>query len=156
MSKEEQFYVTSEGLEEMKKELEDLKNVKRPEVINALKDARALGDLSENAEYDAARSEQALVENKIKELEQMIEHATIIEDVKTDKVSVGTTVKIEYVDDKETEVYSIVGSKEADPFENKISNESPIARAIIGKKVNDIVSVDSPNGKYDVKIVDIK
>ncbi len=156
MSKEEQFYVTSEGLEEMKKELEDLKNVKRPEVINALKDARALGDLSENAEYDAARSEQALVENKIKELEQMIEHATIIEDIKTDKVSVGTTVKIEYIDDKETEVYTVVGSKEADPFENKISNESPIAKAIIGKRVNDIVSVESPNGKYNVKIVEIK
>ncbi len=156
MSKEEQFYVTSEGLEEMKKELDDLKNVKRPEVINALKDARALGDLSENAEYDAARSEQALVENKIKELEQMIEHATIIEEVKTDKVSVGTTVKIEYIDDKEVEVYSIVGSKEADPFENKISNESPIAKALIGKKVNDIVSVDSPNGKYNVKIIEIK
>ena len=127
MSKEEQFYVTSEGLEEMKKELDDLKNVKRPEVINALKDARALGDLSENAEYDAARSEQAMVENKIKELEQMIEHATIIEDIKTDKVGVGTTVKIEYIDDKETEEYTVVGSKEADPFENKISNESPIA-----------------------------
>ena len=156
MSKEEQFYVTSEGLEEMKKELEDLKTVKRPEVINALKDARALGDLSENAEYDAARSEQALVENKIQELEKMIEHATIIEDVKTDKVRVGTTVKIEYVDDKETEVYSIVGSKEADPFENKISNESPIAKAIMNKKAGDVVSVDSPNGKYDVKIIEIK
>ena len=156
MSKEEQFYVTSEGLEEMKKELEELKTVKRPEVINALKDARALGDLSENAEYDAARSEQALVENKIKELEMMIEHATIIEDVKTDKVRVGTTVTIEYIDDKETEVYSIVGSKEADPFENKISNESPIAKAIMSKKVGDIVSVDSPNGKYNVKIIEIK
>ena len=156
MSKEEQFYVTSEGLEEMKKELDDLKNVKRPEVINALKDARALGDLSENAEYDAARSEQAMVENKIKELEQMIEHATIIEDIKTDKVGVGTTVKIEYIDDKETEEYTVVGSKEADPFENKISNESPIAKAIIGKKVNDIVSVESPNGRYNVKIVEIK
>ncbi len=156
MSKEEQFYVTSEGLEEMKKELDELKNVKRPEVINALKDARALGDLSENAEYDAARSEQALVENKIKELEQMIEHATIIEEIKTDKVGVGTTIKIEYVEDKETETYSIVGSKEADPFENKISNESPLAKALIGKKVNDVVSVDSPNGKYSVKILEIK
>ena len=156
MSKEEQFYVTSEGLEEMKKELEDLKTVKRPEVINALKDARALGDLSENAEYDAARSEQAQVESKIQELEKLIEHATIIEDVKTDKVRVGTTVKIEYIDDKETEVYSIVGSKEADPFENKISNESPIAKAIMNKKVGDVVSVDSPNGKYNVKIIEIK
>ena len=156
MSKEQQFYVTSEGLEDMKKELDELKNVKRPEVINALKDARALGDLSENAEYDAARSEQALVENKIKELEQMIEHATIIEDVKSDKVSIGTSVKLEYIEEKETEVYSIVGSKEADPFENKISNESPLAQAIIGKKVGTIVKVDSPEGKYSVKIVEIK
>ena len=156
MSKEQQFYVTSEGLEDMKKELDELKNVKRPEVINALKDARALGDLSENAEYDAARSEQALVENKIKELEQMIEHATIIEDVKSDKVSIGTSVKVEYVEDKETEVYTIVGSKEADPFENKISNESPLAQAIIGKKVGTTVKVDSPEGKYSVKIVEIK
>ena len=155
MSKEEQFYVTSEGLEEMKQELEELKTVKRPEVINALKDARALGDLSENAEYDAARSEQALVENKIKELEQMIEHATIIEEIKTDKVGVGTTIKIEYIEDKEIETYSIVGSKEADPFTNKISNESPIAQAIIGSEVGSIVSVDSPNGKYDVKIIEI-
>ena len=156
MSKEQQFYVTSEGLEDMKKELDELKNVKRPEVINALKDARALGDLSENAEYDAARSEQALVENKIKELEQMIEHATIIEDVKSDKVSIGTSVKLEYIEEKETEIYTIVGSKEADPFENKISNESPLAQAIIGKKVGTTVKVDSPEGKYSVKIVEIK
>ena len=155
MSKEQQFYVTSEGLEDMKKELDELKNVKRPEVINALKDARALGDLSENAEYDAARSEQALVENKIKELEQMIEHATIIEDVKSDKVSIGTSVKLEYIEEKETEVYSIVGSKEADPFNTKISNESPIAQAIIGKKAGDIVKVSSPNGEYEVKILEI-
>ena len=156
MSKEQQFYVTSEGLEEMKNELEELKKVKRPEVINALKDARALGDLSENAEYDAARNEQAIVENKIKELEQMIEHATIIEDIKTDTVTIGTSVTVEYIEDKEQEVYSIVGSKEANPFENKISNESPLAKAIIGMKKNDIVSVDSPNGKYSVKIIEIK
>lgn len=156
MSKEKEFYVTQEGLEEMKAELEELKTVKRPEVINALKDARSLGDLSENAEYDAARNEQAVVENKIKELEQMIEHAVIIEENKTGKVSVGSIVTVEYVEDKETEVYSIVGSKEADPFENKISNESPIAKAIMGKKKNDIVTVDSPNGKYDVKIIDVK
>jgi len=156
LKKEEQFYVTNEGLEEIKKELEELKTVKRPEVINALKDARALGDLSENAEYDAARSEQAVVENKIKELEQMIEHAVIIEEAKTDKVRIGTSVKIEYIEDKETESYVIVGSKEANPFENKISNESPLASAIIGKKVNDIVSVSSPNGKYNVKILEIK
>ena len=155
MSNTKEVYVTEAGLEEMKKELEHLKLVRRPEVINALKDARALGDLSENAEYDAARSEQAICENKIKELEVAIEHAKIITEVATDKVSVGNSVKLEYVEDNEIETYSIVGSKEADPFANKISNESPIAKAIIGHKAGEVVSVDSPSGKYDVKIVEI-
>ena len=150
-----EIYVTNEGLEQMKQELEDLIQVKRPEVIKALKEARALGDLSENAEYDAARQEQAQTEARIKELESMIEHAVIIENVDTNEVSIGTKVTIEYVDDDDTEEYSIVGVKEADPFNNKISNESPIARAILGKKIGDIVSVDSPNGKYDVKVVAI-
>lgn len=150
-----EIYLTESGLEELKKELEYLKLEKRPEVINALKDARALGDLSENAEYDAARTEQALVETKIKELEVMIENAIVIKEISTDKVSLGNKVTIKYEDDDDTEIYSIVGSKEADPFQNKISNESPIAQAIMGKKVGDIVTVDSPNGKYDVEIVEI-
>ncbi len=153
MSKE--VYLTQEGLDELKKELEHLKFEKRPEVINALKDARALGDLSENAEYDAARQEQAIVEGRIVELEAMIENAIVIEKTATDAVSIGTKVKIEYVDDKETDEYSIVGSKEADPFLNKISNESPIAQAIMGLKVGDIAHVVSPNGQYDVKILEI-
>lgn len=153
MSKE--VYLTEEGLEELKKELDHLKFEKRPDVINALKDARALGDLSENAEYDAARQEQAIVEGRIAELEAMIENAVVILKKSTDEVSIGTKVKIEYVDDKETEEYSIVGSKEADPFLNKISNESPIAQAIIGLKVGDIAHVSSPNGEYDVKILEI-
>ena len=148
-------YLTEKGLQEIKDELEYLKLEKRPEVIKALKEARALGDLSENAEYDAARNEQAIVEARIKELEAMIEKAEIISAVDTNVVSIGTKVKIEYVDDNEIEEYSIVGSKEADPFANKISNESPIAKAIIGLKVGSVVSVDSPNGKYDVKIVEI-
>ena len=148
-------YLTEEGLKDIQAELEYLKNTKRPEVINALKEARALGDLSENAEYDAARGEQATVEAKIIELEQMIEHAVIIKEVKTDKVSIGNNVKIEYVEDNETEEYSIVGSKEADPFNNRISNESPIEQAIIGKKVGDIAKVASPNGEYEVKILEI-
>ena len=150
-----EIYVTSNGLEEMKNELDHLINVRRPEVINALKEARALGDLSENAEYDAARNDQAVVENRIKELEMLIENAIVIDDVSTDKVTIGTNVKIEYVDDGEIETYSIVGSTEADPFENKISNESPIAQAILGLKVGNIASVESPNGKYDVKIIEI-
>lgn len=154
MSKE--IYVTSEGLEKMKAELEYLKMEKRPEVIQALKEARALGDLSENAEYDAARAAQSEVENKIIELESNIEHAIIISEEKTGKVSIGSIVKIKYVEDGDIEEFTIVGSKEADPFENKISNESPIAQAILNKEVKDKVFVDSPNGKYEVEILEIK
>lgn len=154
MDKKE-IYLTEKGLDEIKKELDFLKLEKRPEVILALKEARAQGDLSENSEYDAARNEQALVESKIAELEKMVENAVVIKEVDTDKVSIGTSVKIEYVDDGETEIYMVVGSKEADPFENKISNESPIAQAIMGKKIGDVVSVASPNGQYSVKILEI-
>lgn len=155
MSEQKELYLTQEGLDELKKELDELIQVKRPEVINALKDARSQGDLSENAEYDAARTEQAIVESRIKELEAMIERAVIITKVDTDVVSIGTKVTLEYVGDDDTEEYSIVGSSEADPFSNKISNESPIAKAIMGLKVGSTVSVDSPNGKYDVKILSI-
>jgi len=153
MSKE--LYLTQEGLDELRKELDELIQVRRPEVITALKDARAQGDLSENAEYDAARTEQAIVESRIKELEAMLERAVIITKVDTDVVSIGTKVTLEYVEEEEEEEYSIVGSSEADPFANKISNESPIAKAIMGLKVGSVVSVESPNGKYDVKILAI-
>lgn len=155
MSNTKEIYLTQAGLDELKKELDYLKLEKRPEVITALKDARALGDLSENAEYDAARTAQAEVEGRITELESMIEKAVIIKEVATDKVSIGTTVKIKYVEDGETEEYSIVGSMEADPFQNKISNESPIARAIMGLAVGSVVTVESPQGQYDVEIVEI-
>jgi len=153
MTKE--VYLTKQGYEELKKELDYLKLEKRPEVINALKDARALGDLSENAEYDAARALQAEVEGRIAELEVMIDNAKIITEVSTDKVSLGSTVVVKYIEDNDTEEYTIVGSKEADPFANKISNESPIAKAILGLEVGKIVTVDSPNGKYDIEIVSI-
>lgn len=156
MTNTNEVYVTKQGLEDMKKELEYLKMEKRPAVIEALKEARALGDLSENAEYDAARNEQSETENRIVTLEKQIEKAIVIENVKTDKVSVGNTVELEYVGDDEKETYTIVGVKEADPFANKISNESPIAKAILGAKVGDIRSVDSPNGEYQVKIIEIK
>lgn len=152
---EKKIYLTEDGLNELKKELDYLKLEKRPEVINALKDARALGDLSENAEYDAARSEQATTESRIKEIEKMLENVEIISSVNTDAVALGTKVKLEYVGDDEVDEYSIVGSKEADPFLNKISNESPIAKAILGHKVGDIVNVISPNGEYQVKVVEI-
>lgn len=156
MNKTDEIYVTMQGLEDMKKELEYLQKEKRPEVIEALKEARALGDLSENAEYDAARSEQAEVEAKIANLSLMIENAKVITDADTDEVSIGNTVTVEYVDDNEKDVYTIVGSTEADPFENKISNESPIAQAIMGLKVGETAKVSSPNGEYGVKVLDIK
>ena len=153
---DEKIYLTSEGFLEIEEELNHLKNERRPEIIKALKDARALGDLSENADYDAARDEQAKVEGRILELEKTLEKATIIESNKDGKVGLGSTVTIYYIDDKEEEEYMIVGSKEADPSENKVSNESPLAKAIMGAKEGDVRSVESPNGKYDVKIVSVK
>lgn len=156
MANAKDVFVTAEGLEEMKAELDNLINIKRPEVINALKEARALGDLSENAEYDAARNEQAQIEGRIKQLEKMLENVSIITDVSTDTVSIGNTVSIKYVDDDEEDEYKIVGSQEADPFESKISNESPIAQALFNHKVGDVVTVKSPNGDYEVEIIEIK
>ena len=156
MTSKEEYFVTEEGLQELKEELEDLSVNVRPEVINTIKEARALGDLSENAEYHAAKDKQSQVEARIRELEYLIENATIIEEGDNSEVRVGSTVEIKYIDDDEVEEYKIVGSTEADPFENKISNSSPIAKAIIGKKVKDIASVESPNGNYDVQIVSIK
>ena len=154
--KDKTIYLTEQGLKELQDELEMLKTVKRPEIIQALKEARSLGDLSENAEYDAARNEQAITEGRIKELEVMIENVEIISGESNGKVVIGSTVEIEYIDDDEVETYTIVGSQEADPFQNKISNECPLAIALLGKKKNDIATVDSPNGKYDVKILDVK
>lgn len=151
----EEIYLTNEGLEEIKKELEYLKTEKRPAVIEALKEARALGDLSENAEYDAARAEQTETEARIAELEKMVEKAVIITESKKDKVSIGSKVKIEYIDDKETETYTIVGTNEADPFENKISNESPLVKAILGLKKGAVATVLCESGNYDVKVIDI-
>ena len=148
-------YLTQEGFEELKKELDDLINIKRPANIKAIKEARALGDLSENAEYDAARNEQAELEGRIKKLEQIMENVSIIENVDNSKVSIGNKVKIKYVDDGEEDEYQIAGSQEANPFESKISNESPIAMALLNKKVGDIVDVNSPNGVYQVEITSI-
>ena len=157
MSDKKKVYLTEQGYENLKKELDDLINVKRPANINAIKEARALGDLSENADYDAARAEQAEIEGRIKQVEVMLENAEIIKEASKDKVGIWSTVAIEYLDDEDEEdEYTIVGSQEADPFAFKISNESPIAKALISKKVGDIVTVESPNGSYQVKITSIK
>jgi len=157
MTEKKEIYLTKEGLEELKDELNFLINVRRPDNINAIKEARALGDLSENADYDAARNEQAEIEGRIKKLETILENVTIIQDVTTDKVGLGNTVRIAYVDDlDDQDEYKIVGSQEADPFDSKISNESPIAVALMGHKVGEVVSVESPNGVYEIKIMEIK
>ena len=154
--KEKKIYLTREGLEELKRELDDLINVKRPANIKSIKEARALGDLSENADYDSAKNEQAEIEGRIKRLEKMLENVEIIENVSTDKVAIGSTVAIKYVDDDDTDEYKIVGRQEADPFMSKISNESPIAKALLNKKVGDVVEVESPNGVYKIEITEIK
>lgn len=156
MADEKKVFLTAKGFTEIEEELDELKRVKRPEIIKAIKEARALGDLSENTEYHSAREEQAVIEGRIQELEYMIDHAEIISEVASDKVKIGSTVVIRYDGEDDTEEYKIVGSTEADPFENKISNESPIAKALMGKKKGSKVTVESPNGKYDIELVEIK
>ena len=154
MAKEE-ILLTPAGFAELEEELNDLRVNKRAENVQAIKEARSHGDLSENSEYDAARDEQAKIEARIQELEYKLEHATIIDNADKSLVNVGCDVTILYVDDEEEDEYSIVGSLEADPFENKISNESPIGSAIIGKKVGDIVDVSANGSSYKVKILKI-
>lgn len=151
--KKEVFEITAAGYEELKNELDELKNVKRIEVINALKEARAMGDLSENADYDAARNDQAMIEGKIQELEYKLEHAIIV-GKKTSSIGVGNkvTIKDEFGDEEE---YTIVSSVEADPFENKVSIESPIGIAMKGHKKGDTVQVELENGGYEITILDI-
>ena len=147
-------YLTQEGYEELKKELEDLINVKRPANIKAIKEARALGDLSENADYDAARNEQAQIEARIKELEYKLEHSKIVDVKKGGNAGIGSVVTIQDEDGDEEE-YKLVSSVEADPFNNKISVESPIGSAIKGHKTGDTVLVESPNGGYNIKILKV-
>ncbi len=154
--KKKEIFLTSEGYLELENELHYLKTEKRKEVTQVLKEARALGDLSENSEYDQAREDQANLEKRIVEIEYALEHAVVIDKAETNgKVSIGSEVELKYEDDDDTESYKIVGSQEADPFNNKISNESPIAAAILGHKVGDVVEVSSPDGFYSVKIVAI-
>ncbi|MBP3800034.1 MAG: transcription elongation factor GreA [Bacilli bacterium] len=156
MTNKNTVYLTEDGLKELKAELDNLINVRRPENIQSIKEARSLGDLSENADYDAAKNEQAQIEGRIKTIEKMLENVSVITDVPKDVVGLGSTVSIEYVDDDDEEEYKIVGVQEADPFQSRISNESPIAQAIMNHKVGDVVTVESPNGSYEIKITKIK
>ena len=155
---EKTFPMTKEGLEKLEQELDNLKLVKRPEVIERIKIARSYGDLSENSEYEAAKDEQAFIEGRISTVETMIRYAEIVDNANIDKneVALGKSVVFQEVGDDEEEEYEIVGTAEADPFSGKISNESPIAQALIGRKVGDVVKIPLPMGEIDVKIVDVK
>ena len=152
---EEKFYVTEEGLADLKKELETLIHVTREEVIEELKAARAQGDLSENADYDAARDHQAKVEARIKEVEYQIKNAEIISDTRSKKiVKIGSTVELLELDTKNKLTYKIVGSVEADPVNGLLSNVTPLALAIIDRKVDEVVTVEV-EPSYEVKILKI-
>ncbi|ABV63033.1 MULTISPECIES: transcription elongation factor GreA [Bacillus] len=156
MAQEKVFPMTEEGKLKLEEELEYLKTVKRKEVVERIKIARSFGDLSENSEYDSAKEEQAFVEGRITTLDNMIRNAKIIEDEgNSNIVSLGKTVTFVELPDGEEESYTIVGSAEADPFEGKISNDSPIAKSLLGKQVDDKVTVQTPGGEMFVQIVKI-
>jgi transcription elongation factor GreA len=158
VAQEKVFPMTQAGKDKLVQEIEYLKSVKRKEVVERIKIARSFGDLSENSEYDSAKEEQAFVEGRITTLENMIRNAKIIEESETtgDAVSLGRSVTFVELPNGEEETYTIVGSAEADPFEGKISNDSPIAKSLIGKKVGEEVSVQTPGGEMSVRIVSIK
>ena len=162
MAEMQRTLVTKEGLENMQKELDELRSVKRAEVAQRLKEAIAMGDLSENSEYDEAKNAQAFLEGRIQQLEQQIRTAQVIEKGTKNRVDVGSTVVIE---DMEEHVQgkkpvkltvTIVGSTESNPFEGLISNESPVGRALVGAKAGDIVEADAPTGVLKYKVIEIK
>ena len=150
--------LTPEGYENLKEEIEYLSNEKRREVADRIRVAREFGDIAENAEYDDAKNEQAMLEHKIAQLEERLAHARVIDtdDVDTSVVSVGSKVRLRDLDAKQTFEYRIVGSAEANPAENKLSNESPVGKAIIGKKKGETVEVAAPRGSMKFKILEIK
>ena len=154
---EKVYPMTAEGKVKLEQELEELKTVKRGEIIERIKIARGFGDLSENSEYESAKDEQAFVEGRITTLETMIRFAQIIDNngVDKDEVSIGKTVTFIELPDGEEEEYTIVGSAESDPFSGKISNDSPIAQALLGKRVDDEVIISTPGGDMNVKITKV-
>jgi transcription elongation factor GreA len=150
--------LTPEGYEKLKQEIEYLSTDKRREVADRIRIAREFGDIAENAEYDDAKNEQAMLEHRIAQLEERLSAARVIDkgEIKKDVVSIGSHVKLRDVDAKKTFEYHIVGSAEANPDENKLSNESPVGKAIMGRKKGETVEVAAPRGKLKFKIMDIK
>ncbi|MCM3743426.1 transcription elongation factor GreA [Sporosarcina luteola] len=158
MVSEKKYPMTASGKKKLEEELEFLKTVKRKEVVERIKIARSYGDLSENSEYDSAKEDQAFVEGKISSLESMIRNSVIIteDEANTDEVQLGKTVTFKELPDGDEETYTIVGSAEANPIEGLISNDSPIAKGLIGKGKGDEVKITTPGGEMSVVIVEIK
>lgn len=154
----EEVLLTEKGYQKLEEELEKLTTVKRREVAKRIKVAREFGDISENSEYDDAKNEQAFVEGRIKEIKQLIDNAKVIkeDEVSDDKVNLGTTVRLHNLDEDDYVTYKLVGTAETDPLDFKISNESPIGKAIIGKKVGSKVKVKVPKGTIRYEIISIK
>ena len=158
MSQAKKFIMTYEGVKKLEEELEYLKTVKRKEITEKIKVALGYGDLSENSEYDEAKNDQAFTEGRIIQLENMLKNAVVVDEseIPKDKVSVGSIVKVmDYEFDEEVE-YTIVGSAEADPMTFKISNESPVGSALLGKKVGDVVEVAVPSGVSKFEVLEIR
>jgi transcription elongation factor GreA len=154
-----QSVITPDGLEKLKEEIEFLSTTKRREVAERIKEAREFGDIAENAEYDDAKNEQALIEQRIAQLEERLRRSTVIDDkhLGTEEVQVGSTVHVKDQKSGDSQKFHIVGALEADPAEHKLSNESPIGKALIGHKRNDVVTVDVPRGpKKKLKITKIE
>ena len=158
MSEAKKFIMTYEGVKKLEDELEFLKTVKRKEITEKIKVALGYGDLSENSEYDEAKNDQAFTEGRIIQLENMLKNASVVDEseISTDSISVGSIVKVKDYEFDEDIEYSIVGSAEADPMNDKISNESPVGSALIGKKVGDIVEVNAPQGIIKLEVLEIK
>ncbi|EXJ22801.1 Transcription elongation factor GreA [Alkalibacterium sp. AK22] len=157
MMTEKVYPMTLEGKEKLEKELNELKSVKRKEVVERIKIARGFGDLSENSEYESAKDEQAFIEGRISTVENMLQNAQIIDssNSKEGEVTLGRSVIFKELPDGIEEEYTIVGKAEADPFSGKISNESPIAQALLGKSIGDKVHIDTPGGSMEVEITNV-
>lgn len=157
MSVEKATFLTREGLQKLEEELDHLKSTKRREVAERIKIAVSYGDLSENSEYDAAKDEQAFVESRIVQLEKMMRNVRIIDPGSEDKstITIGSTIKISEVPDGDVETYTIVGTTESDPNDGKISNESPLGSALIGRSVGETVNINTPGGQLEFKIIEI-
>ncbi|MDP1710739.1 MAG: transcription elongation factor GreA [candidate division WWE3 bacterium] len=151
---EEKVYVTQAGLKKLQKEYDQLVSVRRREVAEKLQKARELGDVSENAAYDAARDEQAFVEGRIAELDRVLKRVEVVEEEKGGVIQIGSTVKV-HLDGNERE-FQIVGAPEANPSDGKISHESPLGRALLGKKIGDQVEIEAPAGKLTYHVLGIK